>query len=121
MFNKSMLILALSIIAGVIAQLVLKKGTFELPNFSISNIIPFIKNVITNYYLMFWILLGGISAFLWFLAVSKIDLSVAFPIAQAGSIVLIVVLSYLFFAEAITLYQCLGILLIIVGIFFVGK
>ena len=116
-----MLILLLSIVAGVMAQLVLKKGTFELSNFSISNLIPFIKSILTNYYLIFWVLFGGISAFLWLLAVSKINLSIAFPIAQAGSIILIVVLSYLFFSEAVTLYQCLGMLLIIVGIFLVGK
>jgi len=121
MLNKSMLILLLSIAAGVIAQLVLKKGTFELSNFSISSLIPFIKSILTNYYLIFWVLFGGISAFLWLLAVSKIDLSVAFPIAQAGGIILVVVLSYLFFAEAIMLYQWLGILLIIVGIFLIGK
>lgn len=121
MFNKSMFILLLSIVAGVIAQLVLKKGTFELSNFSISNLIPFIKSMLTNYYLIVWVLFGGISAFLWLLAISKINLSIAFPIAQAGSIILIVILSYLFFKEAITLYQCLGMLLIVVGIFLVGK
>ena len=121
MLNKSIIILFFSIIAGVIAQLVLKKGTFELPNFSISNIVPFIKSILTNYYLVSWIILGGISAFLWFLAVSRIDLSVAFPIAQAGTTVLVVVLSFLFFAEVITLSQWLGILLVVVGIFLIGK
>ena len=121
MFTKSIFILIFSILTGVIAQLVLKKGTFELSNFSISNLIPFIKGILTNYHLILWVLFGGISAFLWLLAVSKINLSVAFPIAQAGSIVLIVILSYLFFAETITLYRCLGILLIVVGIFLVAK
>jgi len=121
MLNKPMLILLLSIIAGVMAQLILKRGTFELSNFSVSNLIPFIKSILTNYYLILWVLFGGISAFLWLLAISKINLSVAFPISQAGSIILIVILSYLFFSEAITLYQCLGMLLIIIGIFLVAK
>ena len=44
---------------------------------------------------MIWVLFGGISAFLWLLAVAKLDLSFAFPISQAGSIVLIAILSLL--------------------------
>ena len=121
MLNKSILILLLSIIAGVIAQLVLKKGTFEISNFSISNLIPFIKSMITNYYLIFWILFGGISAFLWLLAVSNLDLSFVYPVSQAGSIILIVILSLVFFSETVSVYQWTGIFLIIIGIFLMGK
>ena len=121
MWIRSIIILLFSVISGVIAQLVLKKGTFGLPDFSLTNLLPIIKEIFTNYYLILWILFGGISAFLWLLAVSKLELSFAFPIVQALSIILVVLLSYLFFAEAISFWRWTGIVLIIIGIFLIFK
>jgi len=121
MWTRGVFILIFSVAVGIIAQLVLKKGSFNLPDFSIQNFFPIVKEVLTNYYLIVWILFGGISAFLWMLAISKLGLSFAFPIAQALSIVLIVLLSYLFFAEAISSLRWFGIFLIIIGIFLVTK
>ena len=121
MWYKAIIILILSTVAGVVAQLVLKKGTFNLPDFSLQNFFLIIKEILTNYYLLLWICFGGVSAFLWFLAVSKLELSFAFPIVQSLTIVLVALGSYLFFAETISLWRWVGIILIIIGIFLVVK
>jgi len=121
MWIRAIIILLFSVVAGVIAQIVLKKGAFNLPNFSLQNFWPIIKEVLTNHYLILWILFGGVSAFLWLLAVSRLELSFAFPVAQALGIILVAFLSYLFFAEVISLWRWLGILLLIIGIFLVSQ
>ena len=121
MWTRGIFILILSVMAGIIAQLVLKKGSFNLPDFSIQNFFSIVKEILTNYYLIIWVVFGSVSAFLWMLAISKLELSFAFPTAQALSIVLIVLSSYLFFAEVVSLSRWLGIFLIVIGIFLVTK
>lgn len=121
MINKAIFILCLSILAGVLGQLVLKKGTFRLPPFSFVNLHSFIIEILTNYYFLLWVIFGGISAFLWILVVSDLNLSFALPVAQAGSIILVVIFSLVFFSETVSVYQWTGIFLIIMGMFLVGK
>lgn len=121
MWNRAIIILALAIISGVIAQIVLKKGSLGLPDFSLQNFWPITKEILRNKYLISWVFLGGVSAFLWMLAISKLELSFAFPAAQALSIILIVLLSYFFFAEVISLWRWIGIIFVIIGIFLMTK
>lgn len=119
--SKAFLILILSVVSGVIAQVVLKKGSVDLPALSPANLWSVVRSVLLNYYLLLWVAFGAVSAFLWMLAMSKLDLSMAFPFAQALSIVLIVVFSYLYFAESISYSRWAGIGIIVVGLFLVTR
>jgi len=118
---KSIIILLVSIISGVIGQLFLKKGGLNLPEFSFDNIIPILKEILRNSYLISWFVLGGISAFAWMIAVSKFELSFVFPFNQALTFILVVYFSSIFFHEAISPLRWLGIILLIIGIFLVAK
>lgn len=62
----------------------------------------------------------GISSILWLVAISKLPLSQAYPAISAGYI-LVVIASYFFFNEPMTLYKLLGITLICTGVFLVGR
>jgi len=70
-------------------------------------------------YTDFWILSGFFAAILasvcWILALSKFDLSFAYPFMSI-SFILVLVLSGLFLNEQITLFKVVGLLLIIAGI-----
>jgi len=118
---KPIIILSISIISGVIGQLFLKKGGFNLPELSFSNIIPILKEILRNSYLLSWFALGAISAFTWMLAVSKFELSFVFPFNQALTFILVVYFSSIFFHEAISPLRWLGILFVIIGIFLITK
>jgi drug/metabolite transporter (DMT)-like permease len=86
------------------AQLLMKKGIGHLDN------------------IYFWMgLFIYISTFfLWMRILSKVDLSIALPIASVGYM-LIPIASVVFLNEQVSLVRWMGIFLIVVGVYFVSK
>jgi multidrug transporter EmrE-like cation transporter len=70
-----------------------------------------------------WILLGLFSAFMaalcWMAALTKFELSRAYPLTSV-SFVLILILSSVLFRESITTFKVVGVLLILAGIVVIG-
>ncbi len=66
---------------------------------------------------VFLTLLSGLS---WMLAMTKFDLSYAYPFTALG-FVIILVLSSLLFGEYVGLTKVIGVSLIILGIFFISR
>ena len=60
------------------------------------------------------------SAFAWMIALSKMELSLAYPIAVGLNFLLVLVFSYLLHGEILTTKQAVGVALILAGIFFMG-
>ena len=56
----------------------------------------------------------------WMAALTKFDLSYAYPFMSL-SFVLVLIFSYLFFAEPVTLNKGIGIILILAGVYFASK
>jgi multidrug transporter EmrE-like cation transporter len=117
------MILVLSILAGVIGQLFLKKGTLvrETGAFKFGNLWNIVHNCITNSYILLWFLFGGISAFLWIIVISKFQLSFVFPAATSVGFVLIAVFSSCLFGEQISLIRWIGIVVLCLGVFLISK
>jgi multidrug transporter EmrE-like cation transporter len=61
------------------------------------------------------VLLGAVNALCYSRSLSKIDLSVAYPIFAAASIILICIASSWIFMESVSIRQAVGMALIIVG------
>jgi len=120
---SNQLIFLLSIILGILGQLLLKKGTLIQGNISLNvqQLWTSIWKLVLNPYLVSWILFAGLSAFLWIIVVSRFDLSFAFPISLSMSYVLIALFSWWLFGESLTLMRLSGILIMCVGIFLVFK
>jgi hypothetical protein len=75
------LFILLTIPDTVASQLIFKKGMFQMgiiPS-SIWEWCPFFFNSLTNLYVIFSLLLAFIAALGWIAAVSKLDLSYAYP------------------------------------------
>ena len=62
----------------------------------------------------------GISTVFWLVALSKIELSVAYPMLSIGYI-LLMILSYFLLNEAITIQKVIGTLLVVVGITLISR
>jgi multidrug transporter EmrE-like cation transporter len=66
-----------------------------------------------------WIVLGlclyFVSAGLWILALTKVDVTVAYPMLSMGYVIA-AVLAWHFFGEALTASRLLGITIILVGV-----
>lgn len=69
-----------------------------------------------NYTILIGIALFAMNIIFYILALSKINLSVAYPIMTVGGLILITVISYAFFKEVITPLQITGLILLIIGI-----
>jgi multidrug transporter EmrE-like cation transporter len=120
---QSFLILIISILFGVSAQLFLKRGVLNLGSldFSLNGFLGLIHRVFQNIWLMGGLFLFGISFLLWIFVLSRFKLSVAYPISTSLSFTLIALFSWLFLREQLVPVQILGIFIIILGIFLLLK
>lgn len=98
--------LALGILMGLAAQLLLKQGTVGGVNIVAQFLSPWTIGGLALY---------GFAAFFYVLALREIPVSVAFP-SVALSYVLVALLGNLWFGEAITVPHIAGIALIVVGV-----
>ena len=62
----------------------------------------------------------GISVVIWILALSRVDVSIAYPMLSIGYVVNAILAWYLF-GEALTLERMLGIGIIILGVFVLAR
>ncbi|MFX0203081.1 MAG: EamA family transporter [Candidatus Hodarchaeota archaeon] len=111
----------IAVTTGVVGQLLIKRGLNSLGylDFSINFISSYLKIFFSPY-----VFLGCIIYFLamcfWLYALSKVDLSFAYPFV-ALSYVLILVVSWGFLGESISLIRWSGVLIICFGVLLVSR
>ncbi len=119
---KIFILIFLADAAESIADLFFKKSTLIMGvhDITLHNLIPSTLQLLSTHWL--WIGIGVylINFLLWIVALSKVDLSVAFPIG-CTTYVIVPLLSLIFLHEQIGVLQWLGIALIIIGVFFVSN
>lgn len=111
------LILLVNILLSVAGQFSLKYGINNIGDVVGKD---FVIKIITNPHVIIGVLCYGIGMLTWFLVLSKFDLSVAYPSLSFGY-VLILFISWKFLGENISLWNILGVMLIIFGIYFLYK
>lgn len=107
----------LSAILNWIAQILWKiwLNGFDFKEWFIELVFSLCKNI----YFLFWCFLYLLSIFIWFVVLSKIEVSKAYPFL-ALSYIIIMIWWYMIW-ESINLYKILGIFFIIVWIIFISK
>lgn len=105
------IIVVISILFGVIGQVLFKKGMVALGGFQISHII----NILFNPFIFCGFLFYGSSSIMWLYILSKFELSTVYPLLSVGYI-LTAVAGYYLFNETINVYKVISILLICVGV-----
>lgn len=78
------------------------------------------SKLLVNPFILLSIFLTLLSGLSWMIAMSKFEISYAYPYVSLG-FVLIVISSYLFFNEPITIYKVFGVLFIVMGVFILSK
>jgi len=115
----TILALLVSIITASIAQIFLKKGVLNLTDLDLS--FSSLSKLFFSIFQNKWLFLGAslfVFSFVFYLFVlSKLQLSLAYPVMVSAGIVLVAIGSWVFFQEQISQWQVLGIFLIIFGIF----
>jgi len=119
---QSYIILGIAILTTVLSQLLFKQGMIMLGsiNFSLANIVSLIVDIIKNSYLLTGLFFYSISFLLWLIVLSKLKLSIVYPITSLN-FVLVIVASYFLFGERLSNIQYTAILLIIIGVITLTK
>jgi multidrug transporter EmrE-like cation transporter len=104
------------------AQLLLKAGTNSVGvfEFSSDNIIPIGWKLATEPHIAGGLGCYVISVVVWIMALSRVEVSIAYPLLSVGYVVNAIAAWYLF-GEAVTTMRMAGIGIIIVGVFVVAR
>jgi uncharacterized membrane protein len=122
-FITSNFYILLSIALGVVSQLIVK---WKMSSVSLDAAETFIGKMMIAVYMLLdpFIILSIILTFLagliWMMAMTKVELSYAYPFTSLG-FVLILFFSAYFFQENITNEKIIGSLLIMIGIIITGR
>jgi multidrug transporter EmrE-like cation transporter len=112
-----------TILFTVYGQLILKWRIVdygEMPEGS-SDKIVFLFKLLFDPYIFSGFTAAFIASFFWMAAMTKFDLSHAYPIIVGGLALVTSVIAIVFLKEPISTYKILGICLIICGVYFVSK
>jgi multidrug transporter EmrE-like cation transporter len=117
-----LLVLAASILLNVSGQLAIKQSlvTFSsqagaAAGFGLSNAVPILCSPLT----LLGLLLYAISAIFWIAALTRVELSYAYPMLGAGYI-LVSVLAWQLWGEQMTPQRAVGTLVVALGVYLVG-
>ena len=114
------------ILTGVLlnaaAQLLLKAGTNVVGQFefSMENALPVGMRLATEPHILGGMLCYVVSLVVWIMGLSRVEVSVAYPMLSIGYVINAVAAWYLF-GESVSTLRLAGIGFIIVGVFLVAK
>ena len=114
------------VLAGVLlnaaAQLLLKAGTNRIGEFafSLDNLVPIGAKVATSAPILAGLACYGVSVVVWIMALSRVPVSVAYPMLSIGYIVNAIA-AWALFGESLAAQKLVGIGFIVVGVFLVAR
>ena len=115
-------LLLTGVLLNAAAQLLLKAGTNRIGEFAFSmeNIVPIGLRVATSPPILAGLACYGVSVVVWILALSRVPVSVAYPLLSIGYIVNAVAAWYLF-GESLGAQKLVGIAFIVAGVWLVAR
>jgi multidrug transporter EmrE-like cation transporter len=114
------------ILAGVLlnaaAQLLLKAGTNAVGHFEFSaaNLVPVGLRLALEPFILGGVACYVVSLVVWIMALSRVEVSIAYPMLSIGYVVNALAAWYLF-GESLTALKLTGIGFIVVGVFLVAR
>ena len=115
-------LLMLGVLLNATAQLLLKAGTNRIGAFAFSwdNVVPIGARLAANPPILAGLACYVVSVVVWILALSRVPVSVAYPMLSVGYVVNALA-AWMLFGESITAQKMIGIAVIMVGVFLVAR
>lgn len=115
-------LLLTGVLLNAAAQLFLKAGTLRIGEFafSVDNIIPIGWQLATQPFIVAGVFCYGFSLIVWIMGLSRVPVSIAYPMLSIGYIVSAIAAWYLF-GESLTAQKMAGIGFIVIGVYLVAK
>ena len=110
------------VLLNAIAQLALKAGVTDMGVISLNmqNALPVGMRLAKEPWLWVGLACYGISVIVWILALSRVDVSIAYPMLSIGYVVNAVA-AWALFGEILSVNRLLGIGVIIIGVFILAR
>ena len=118
MILPELILLLISIFAGVCGQFFLKLGALKLGKVEVGNTLNHILSIVTTSELLVGLACYGIGAIVYILVLTRVNLSVAAP-AISLSYIFSVLLGHFWFRESVGLNQLIGLAAISIGVILV--
>lgn len=110
------------VLLNAAAQLLLKAGTNAIGHFAFdkTNILPVGWQLATEPHILGGLICYVVSVVVWIMALSRVEVSIAYPMLSIGYVVNAAAAYYLF-GEAVTPMRLVGIGIIILGVYIVAR
>jgi multidrug transporter EmrE-like cation transporter len=120
--NVAVVYILISVIAGAAGQLLLKRGMSSMGPLTLSagQLLPLIWRLATNPFVVFGLVVYMGGTLFWLTALSRVDLSYAYPFASLSYVVMLAA-SWKLFGEDISALRVLGSLVIMAGVFLISR
>ena len=112
--------MSISISLAIVGQLMMKQGMMMFGKFPVSKLLINLLPILFQPYVFIGLICFCISSVFWLAVLSRIDLSLAYPMVSVAYVVT-AIFAYFIFKENITLIRWLGILTICLGVFLVSR
>ena len=115
-------LLMLGVLLNATAQLLLKAGTNRVGEFAFAwdNVVPIGMRLATSAPILGGLACYVVSVVVWILALSRVPVSVAYPMLSVGYVVNALA-AWMLFGESITAQKLVGIGFIVVGVYLVAR
>jgi len=110
------------VLLNAVAQLALKASVSDtgIISLDMQSLISSAGSLVTNLWLWVGLICYGVSVVVWILALSRVDVSIAYPMLSIGYIVNAIAASHLF-NEPLGIGKVIGIGIIIVGVYVLAR
>lgn len=106
------LLLAVALTFNAAANILLKLGAEHLGTLGEPG---FAGRLLVNYQLLAGLTLFALNVLFYAAALSRLNLSVAYPVMMGGSLLIVVTVSFLLLREPVTATQVIGLALLVLG------
>lgn len=115
-------LIVFGVMLNAVAQLLLKAGTRTIGQFEFSaaNVWPIGWSLATNPHIVGGLSCYVVSVVVWIMALSRVEVSIAYPMLSLGYIVN-AFFAWWLFGEALTVTRLVGMGIIIIGVYLVAK
>jgi multidrug transporter EmrE-like cation transporter len=115
-------LLMTGVLLNAAAQLLLKAGTNRVGEFAfaLDNLLPVGMRLASNPFILGGVACYVVSLVVWIMGLSRVPVSVAYPMLSVGYVINAVA-AWMLFGESLTAQKLIGIGFIVVGVFLVAR
>ena len=117
---KNFLMIIFCVGTGSLGQLVMKYGMNAVGKIGAAQVVQKLSGAFLNPYVLGGLALYGISALVWMIILSRVNLSFAYPMVSLGYVFVVISSRYLFH-EPVSALRLIGTLVICFGVFLISR